>query len=293
MVRDYLSLTKPTIMFLVLFTGAAALLVEGSMIYEPLRFALFLIGLYLTGGAANALNQYFERDIDARMVRTQKRRPLPQKKISASHALVFSISIGVVGVALLAALFNWLTAALSLGTILFYGFFYTLLLKPWTTQNIVIGGAAGAMAPVGAWAAATGHLAMEPWLMFLIVFLWTPPHFWALALYCRDDYVRAKLPMLPVVKGAAKTLRQIIFYSIVLVLVSLAPIYYGSGWLYFAAALYLGWQLLVLCFRANRIREEAIYRKLFGYSIVYLFALFMVLVVDALLIRYFGLPTVL
>jgi len=293
MIRDYLALTKPTIMFLVLFTGAAALLVEGSMVTEPLRMAVFLLALYLTGGAANALNQYFERDIDARMARTAKRRPLPQQRIRAGQALGFSITIGLVGVALLAALFNWLTAALSLGTILFYGFFYTLFLKPRTTQNIVIGGAAGAMAPVGAWAAATGHLAVEPWLMFLIVFLWTPPHFWALALYCRDDYVRARLPMLPVVKGAETTLRQILIYTVILILVSLAPIGYGSGWLYLVAALLLGGQLLRLAVRAKRVRTEKSYRALFGYSILYLFLLFMLLVVDALLVRYLSLSPLL
>ena len=293
MLRDYLALTKPTIMFLVLFTGAAALLIEGSMLSHPVHFALFMLGLFLTGGSANALNQYFERDIDARMKRTQKRRPLPQGKISAAHALMFAIGIGVAGVILLLAIFNWLTAALSLATILFYGFFYTLFLKPRTTQNIVIGGAAGAMAPVGAWAAATGTLGVEPWLMFLIVFIWTPPHFWALALYCRDDYVRAQLPMLPVIKGAAATLRQIIIYTIVLILVTLAPVIYGAGWIYLAAALVLGGRLLALSFKANRIREEKSYRSLFGFSIVYLFALFFAMVVDALVVRFAGLPGVL
>ena len=292
-IRDYIALTKPTIMFLVLFTGAAALFIEGSMLHEPVHFVLFMLGLFLTGGSANALNQYFERDIDARMTRTQKRRPLPQGKIRAGQALMFSIGIGVVGVVLLLTVFNWLTAALSLATILFYGFFYTLFLKPRTTQNIVIGGAAGAMAPVGAWAAATGSLAVAPWLMFLIVFLWTPPHFWALALYCRDDYVRARLPMLPVIEGAAATLRQIIIYTIVLIIVTLAPVFYGSGWVYLAAAVYLGWRLLALSLKANRIREEKSYRSLFGFSIVYLFALFLAMVVDALLVRFAGFPGVL
>jgi protoheme IX farnesyltransferase len=292
-IRDYLALTKPTIMFLVLFTGAAALLIEGSMLHQPVHFALFMLGLFLTGGSANALNQYFERDIDARMARTKKRRPLPQGKISASNALLFSVGIGVAGVLLLLAVFNWLTAALSLATILFYGFFYTLFLKPRTTQNIVIGGAAGAMAPVGAWAAATGTLAIAPWLMFLIVFLWTPPHFWALALYCRDDYVKARLPMLPVIAGEAVTLRQIIIYTIALVPVTLVPVWYGAGWLYLVTAVYLGGRLLALSVKANRVRQEKSYRSLFGFSIVYLFGLFLAMVIDALLIRFVGFPGVL
>lgn len=293
MIRDYLSLTKPTIMLLVLFTGATSLLIEGSLVHEPIRALLFLLGLYLTGGSANALNQYFEREIDARMTRTSKRRPLPQKRIAASRALWFSVTIGLVGVALLLAIFNWLTAALSLTTILFYGFFYTLYLKPRTPQNIVIGGAAGAMAPVGAWTAATGAMSIEPWLMFLIVFLWTPPHFWALALYCKDDYVRARLPMMPVVRGEDETLRKILAYTALLIGVTIVPVVYGSGWLYLPVALYLGWKLWALAYRAYKVQQEQSYRALFGYSILYLFALFLAMIGDALLIRYAGLPTVL
>ncbi|MCB2231550.1 heme o synthase [bacterium] len=292
MIRDYLALTKPTIMLLVVFTGATALLVEGSLVHEPIRALLFLLGLYLTGGSANALNQYFERDIDARMTRTSKRRPLPQKRIAAGRALFFSLTIGLVGVAMLAALFNWLTAALSLSTILFYGFFYTLYLKPRTPQNIVIGGAAGAMAPVGAWTAATGAMGVEPWLMFLIVFLWTPPHFWALALYCKDDYVKARLPMMPVVKGEEATLKKILVYTTLLIGVSVVPVFYGAGWLYLPVALYLGWKLWALAMRAWRAREEKAYRALFGYSILYLFGLFLAMIADALLIRFAGLPGV-
>jgi protoheme IX farnesyltransferase len=286
MLRDYIALTKPTIMLLVLFTGAAALLMEGSLATDPLRLGLFLLGLFLTGGSANALNQFFERDIDARMARTARRRPLPQERMPAFHALVFAAAIGVIGVVVLFVVFNLLTAALSLATILFYGFFYTLYLKPRTPQNIVIGGAAGAMAPVGAWAAATGAMAVEPWLMFLIVFLWTPPHFWALALYCKDDYEKAGLPMMPVVRGEAATLARILTYSAVLVLASWLPLFYGAGWIYGIAALALGWRLLRDSWRALDRRTEQSFRSLFGFSIVYLFALFMMMVIDALLIRW-------
>ncbi|TFG94075.1 MAG: protoheme IX farnesyltransferase, partial [Calditrichales bacterium] len=213
----YLALTKPTIMLLVMITGATALFMEGSLLNEPLRFFLVLFALYLTGGSANALNQYFERDIDALMERTATRRPLPQKKIKAGHALIFSISIGVIGVLIFGFVFNWLTAMLSLATILFYSLYYTLYLKPNTTQNIVIGGVAGAMAPVGAWTAVTGEFALAPWLLFLIIFLWTPPHFWALAAFRTDDYVKSGLPMMPVIRGINSTMKQIFVYTLILV----------------------------------------------------------------------------
>lgn len=280
---DYIQLTKPTIMLLVIFTGATALVAEGSLLSQPGRFALVLLALYLTGGCANALNQYFERDIDAKMTRTANRRPLPMERMTSRHALIFSITIGVIGVAIFAVFFNWLSAAMSVATILFYSLFYTLWLKPNTVQNIVIGGVAGAMAPVGAWAAATGGTAVLPWLMFLIVFLWTPPHFWALALFCKDDYVRAQLPMMPVVKGDASTLRQIVAYSFIVVAASFAVMFYGGGWLYAIAAAILGAWFLVKAIDAQRKQSEKTARGLFGYSIVYLFALFTAIIVDSLI----------
>jgi protoheme IX farnesyltransferase len=170
-------------MLLVIITSASALFIEGSLLNQPLEFFLVLFGLYLTGGSANALNQYFERDIDAEMSRTQKRRPLPQGEIPESRALLFAVIIGVLGISIFISVFNVLTAVLSLATIIFYSFFYALYLKPTTPQNIVIGGIAGAMTPVGAWAAATGEMVVIPWLLFLIVFLGIPPHFWVLALF--------------------------------------------------------------------------------------------------------------
>ncbi len=270
-------------MLLVLFTGATALFVEGSMVHEPVRFLLVMLGLYLTGGCANALNQYFERNIDAKMDRTKKRRPLPMGEIGAMHALIFSVMIGVTGVLIFAFVFNFLTAILSLATILFYSLFYTLYLKPNTPQNIVIGGAAGAMAPVGAWAAATGHMAVAPWIMFAIVFLWTPPHFWALALFCKDDYIKAKLPMMPVVKGDDHTLRQMFVYTLALVAMSLALIYFQSGILYGMAAIVLGFFFIKKAYHVMRIKSEKLIRGLFGYSIVYLFALFFAMIIDSLI----------
>lgn len=271
-------------MLLVMFTGATALVVEGSLLGDPLRFLLVLVGLYLTGGSANALNQYFEREIDATMTRTAHRRPLPSGQITPVRALVFSVGIGLAGVVLFAAVFNWLTAALALGTILFYSLFYTLWLKPNTDQNIVIGGIAGAMAPVGAWTAATGHMDVVPWLMFLLVFLWTPPHFWALALFCKDDYVRAGLPMMPVVRGERTTLRQMLGYTIVLFAVSMIFVLFGSSWLYIGSAVLLGALFLRKALRALRNPTVPILRGLFGYSILYLFGLFTAIMIDDLLL---------
>lgn len=283
--RYYIQLTKPTIMLLVLFTGGTALVMEGSLLDEPGKFLLVLLGLYLTGGSANALNQYFEREIDAKMERTARRRPLPLHYLGEREALIFAVTIGLVGVLLFGYFFNWLTALMSLATLLFYALFYTLFLKPHTWHNIVIGGAAGAMAPVGAWAAATGQTAVAPWLLFLIIFLWTPPHFWALALYCKEDYIKARLPMLPVVKGDDATYRQILIYTYALILVSLAVFAVGAGWLYLAVAVGLGAYLLRKALMARRLKTVPAMRGLFGFSIVYLFALFLALIADFLVTR--------
>lgn len=279
-VKNYIALTKPTIMFLVVFTGAASLIWEGSMLSSPGKFLLVLLGLYLTGGCANALNQYFEREIDARMKRTAKRRPLPTGQISPNKALAFSISIGVIGVIIFAVFFNLLTAALSLATILFYSLFYTLWLKPNTDQNIVIGGIAGAMSPVGAWTAATGHMDIVPWILFAIIFFWTPPHFWALAMFCKDDYKEAKLPMMPVARGDNSTLTQIIVYTVVLFVVSISLLAFGGGWFYAATAIGLGLLFFTKAVKAFRDRTERNFKALFGYSILYLFGLFTSVMID-------------
>jgi len=267
-------------MLLVLFTGTAALILEGSLLSDPLKFVLVLLGLYLTGGCANALNQYFERDLDAKMTRTRLRRPLPTGKISANQALIFSTAIGFFGVILFAYFFNWLTAALALGTILFYSLFYTLWLKPNTSQNIVIGGIAGAMAPVGAWAAATNSMDVTPWIMFLIIFLWTPPHFWALALFCKDDYRLSGLPMMPIVKGDDSTRVQILVYSIILVSVSLTLGFFGVSWIYLVTALILGFLFIQKAYRLYLGKTDRQARALFGFSLLYLFGLFAAMMID-------------
>lgn len=279
----YLNLTKPRVMTLVIVTGATALVMEGSLLSRPLDFMLVLVALYLSGGSANALNQYFERDLDARMSRTRKRRPLPKKQLSPAQALTFAIGIGSVSVAMFVFWFNWLSALLALGTILFYGLYYTLWLKPRTDLNIVIGGAAGAMAPLIAWSASSGTLAFTPAVLFLIVFVWTPPHFWSLALYFKEDYREVGLPMMPLVRGDDATYKQILVYSVALLAVSLSLILAGGGFLYLVVATVLGALFLKKSLNAKRQQSPKLSRELFGYSIVYLFGLFFTIVVDSLI----------
>jgi len=282
-INNYIQLTKPSIMLLVIFTGTAALIIEGSFIAQPLKFILVLVGLYLTGGCANALNQYFERHLDAKMTRTRNRRPLPTGKLTANQALIFSTAIGLIGVILFAYFFNWLTAALALGTILFYSLYYTLWLKPNTSQNIVIGGIAGAMAPVGAWAAATNSMAVAPWIMFLIIFLWTPPHFWALALFCKDDYRLSGLPMMPIVKGDDSTRLQIMVYTIILFFVSLTLGFFGASWIYIITAVVLGILFIQKAHQLYREKSDQKARSLFGFSLLYLFGLFAAIMIDGVI----------
>ncbi len=278
--QDYIQLTKPTIMLLVLFTGATALVMEGSFLSDPYRFALVMLGLYLSGGSANALNQCFERDIDAKMSRTSKRRPLPLKRLTVRNSFIFSIGIGIAGVVLFTLAFNILSGLLALATILFYSLFYTLYLKQNTDQNIVIGGAAGAMGPIIAWAAASGTLTLTPVILFMIVFLWTPPHFWALALFCQDDYRKIGMPMLPVVRGEELTLRWILYYTFAVIAVSLSLLFVGVGVGYAVVALALGAVFVKKVADVMKSRSEAAERGLFFYSMIYLFALFLAIIVD-------------
>lgn len=282
-VVNYIALTKPRIILLVLVTAVAGLVAEGSLLARPVQAAVVLFAITLTAGSANAFNQYFERELDAHMARTRNRRPLPLQRIAPGRALAFAIGIGALASLLLFAYGSALSAWLALGTILFYGFFYTLWLKPRTVHNIVIGGAAGAMGPVIAWAAATGGLGLPPILMFLAIFLWTPPHFWALALCVKEDYEALGIPMLPVVKGDSETYRQIELYTWGLVVLTLAMPLLGAGGIVLAVtALVLG----VLFLRtAARARRRALPRDawgVFGYSILYLFVLFMGIIADAI-----------
>lgn len=270
-------------MMLVIITGTSALVLEQSFIRKPVDFFFVLLGLFLTGGSANALNQYFERNIDAQMSRTKSRRPLPLQKIGDKEALFFAVFIGISGVLLFAVKYNALSAFLALFTIVFYGFFYTLWLKPNTSQNIVIGGIAGAMAPIIGWAASANTLfTFEPWLLFLIIFLWTPPHFWALALYLKEDYKKVNLPMLPIVKGDEFTIRQMYYYSILMVAVSLSLALFGSGALYLVIASALGGIFLMKLHALKTNRNAGLERGLFRYSIIYLLVVFMTIIIEGM-----------
>ena len=282
-ILSYINLTKPEIMLLILVTGATSLVIEGAAISRPLASLMILMGLALTGGSANAFNMYFEREIDAQMARTRKRRPLPLGLIKPGNALGFAIGIGALGIALFGLLFNLISAVLALATIIYYAFFYTLVLKPNTVHNIVIGGAAGAMGPVIAWVAVTGTLNLAPILLFLIIFLWSPPHFFALALCLKRDYEQVKFPMLPIVKGEKATLNQILIYSILIIISSLFLIMVGAGILYLIAAMAFGAILLLKTIRLRANLSNSLARSYFGYSIVYLFGIFIGLIVDEFL----------
>ncbi|MBX6378305.1 MAG: protoheme IX farnesyltransferase [Clostridia bacterium] len=276
-IRDYLNLTKPGIMFLVLITTAAAMwLASGGR--PPVGLLLLTVfGTALSSASAAVLNCWFDRDIDALMERT-RRRPLPDGRIRPGAALAFGIVLGVASVILLASTVNVLSALLAVVAILFYFLVYTVWLKRRTPQNIVIGGAAGAIPPMIGWAAVTGQVSWEAVVLFLVIFLWTPPHFWALALYRHGDYERAGVPMLPVVCGEDATRRQIFLYSVALVPVTLTLYAGGAGRLYLVAAAALGAVFLYLAYRVFRFRAHS--RPLFFYSILYLTVLCLVIVVD-------------
>jgi protoheme IX farnesyltransferase len=278
---NYLKLAKPRIMLLVLLTGAAALVMEGSLLHSPVRFCLVLLGLLLSGGSANAFNMYFEREVDSLMSRTRLKRPLPLGIIKPKNALIFATGIGILGVFLFAVSFNFLSALMSLGTIVFYSYFYTIFLKPRTRYNIVIGGAAGSMAPVIAWAAASGTIALQPLIMFAIIFLWTPPHFWSLALMAKKDYELVGYPMMPLAIGDRKTIRQIFFYSLALVIFSILLLFAGAGLIYLLTVAVAGSLFIYKAALLLGARPGITPRSVFAYSIIYLFAVFTSVIADA------------
>lgn len=281
MFGTYLQLTKPRISLLFAFTGLAALVLEGSVNASSFQFWILVFAIFLVGGSANGLNQYFERDVDAKMARTASRRPLPQGKITPRNALIFSVILGLSGNFLLWKWGNFLALALGIATILFYSFYYTLWLKPRTPYNIVIGGAAGAAGPLIAWAGASGQITWIPFLMFLIIFIWTPPHFWALALCCKEDYASVGYPMLPLVKGDPHTRTQILFYSFLLLPVSLSLTLMGAcGLVYGIGALILNVLFILGAFRIHRLKTDKAGWQFFGVSIVYLLLLFSLMILD-------------
>jgi heme o synthase len=282
-VGDYIALLKPRVMSLVVFTALVGLMIAPVHVHPVLAFTAILC-IAVGAGASGALNMAYEGDIDALMTRTAN-RPIPRGRITQGEAAAFGLTLAFFSVMTLGILVNWVAGALLAFTIFFYVVIYTIGLKRWTAQNIVIGGAAGALPPVVAWAAATGSLSVEPWLLFSIIFFWTPPHFWALALFRIDDYARAGVPMLPVVAGPDATRLQILLYTVVLVAVALAPwpLGYFSA-VYGVTSLALGAGMLWLAIDVYRLREGVAAaratRKLFAFSILYLFALFAVLLAE-------------
>jgi protoheme IX farnesyltransferase len=281
--RDYVTLTKPRIMSLLLLTGAAGMFVGARGLPPVGTLAVTLAGLALACGGASALNHVLDRDVD-RLMRRTGRRPVAEERVAPARALEFGLALSAFSFVLLASLVNVLTAVLALVGNLFYVLVYTRWLKRSTPQNIVIGGAAGAVPPLVGWAAATGDLTVPALFLFLIVFFWTPPHFWALALVIKRDYEAARIPMLPVVRGDRETARQIVWYSIVLVGVTLLPFAWRTaGVLYLAAALLLGALFLRLAWRLRRETTPARAGALFQFSLLYLALLFVAMAVDPLL----------
>ncbi len=281
--RDFIELLKPRVMSLVIFTALTGLVVAPGALH-PVLAAISLLCIAVGAGASGALNMWYDADIDAKMERTAN-RPIPAGRVAPGEALAFGLVLSIFSVLVLGLVANWLAAGLLAFTIFFYAVVYTIWLKRWTPQNIVIGGAAGAFPPMIGWAAVTGSVSVESIVLFLIIFFWTPPHFWALALIKSDDYARAGVPMLPVVSGEAETRRQILIYTVLLAPLGMVPFFLGfAGVSYAVTAFVGGLAMLWLAIDIFRKREGAPARKaagrMFAFSIVYLFALFAVLLVE-------------
>jgi len=290
-VGDFLELMKPRVMSLVVFTALTGMVVAPGGLH-PVLAIIALIAITVGAGASGALNMWYDADIDARMARTAA-RPIPRGRVTADEALTFGVVLSVGAVLTLGVLINWAAGALLALTIVYYVFFYTMWLKRRTPQNIVIGGAAGAFPPMIGWAAVTGSVSLESVLLFLIIFIWTPPHFWALALYRCRDYERAGVPMLPVVSGARETRRQILVYSLLLAPLAVTPAVIGlGGAVYAVVSTVLGIIFVALAFRVWRTTEgreaDQAARRLFGFSILYLFLLFAVLLAEHAAMRVWG-----
>jgi protoheme IX farnesyltransferase len=285
-VGDFVELLKPRVMSLVVFSGLAGLVAAPGTIH-PLIALTALLCIAVSAGASGAINMWYDRDIDAVMQRTRG-RPIPQGRVEPNEALAFGVVLAVGSALLMGLAVNWTAGALLALASAFYVFIYTMWLKRRTPQNIVIGGAAGAFPPMIGWAAVTGDVGLAPVLLFLLIFMWTPPHFWALALYRSGDYARAGVPMLPVVAGARETKRQMLAYTVLLLPIAVAPWFLGvAGPLYLSGSLVLG-PLFVLC-AVRVLREDDEHKagdkaakQMFGFSILYLFLLFALLIADNL-----------
>ena len=288
---DYIALMKPRVMSLVVFTAFVGLMIAPVKMHPVMAFTALLC-IAIGAGAAGTLNMWYEADLDAVMSRTAQ-RPIPLGRIASSEALAFGVLLATFSVVSMGLFINVLAALLLAVTILFYVVVYTMWLKRRTAQNIVIGGAAGAFPPMIGWAAATGSISLEPVLLFLIIFFWTPPHFWALALLRADDYARAGIPMLPVTAGTSETRRQILLYSLTLLPIGLAPFLFGyAGALYAGVAVASGATMTALSLRLRAARPGAASdraaQQLFGFSLLYLFVVFAALLVDQGLALQFG-----
>lgn len=286
--RDFWSLTKPRVMSLVIFTGLCGLLAAPVAVNPILGFTAILCIALGAGGSA-ALNQWWEADLDAKMKRTAA-RPLPAGRMDRAAARDFGVALSVGSVLIMGLATGWLAAAILAFSIFYYAVIYTVWLKPRTPQNIVIGGGAGAFPPMIGWIAATGEITLMPVLLFAIIFFWTPPHFWALALFVETDYAAAGIPMMPVVAGHKSTRRQILIYAVLLLPIAMAPFLLGlTGWFYGASALLLGALFLLLSLKVATFRtpendmDMRAEKRLFGFSVLYLFALFAALVADRLI----------
>ena len=298
--QDYLQLLKPRVMSLVVFTALTGLVCAGQPIH-PVLGAVAILCIAVGAGASASLNMWYDADIDAKMRRTRG-RPVPSGKVQGADALTLGVVLSLFSVMLMGMALNWFAAGLLAFTIVFYAVVYTMWLKRWTAQNIVIGGLAGALPPVIGWAAVTGTAPANAWLLCAIIFMWTPPHFWALSLYTSEDYAKAGVPMMPVVKGAASTRKQILIYSLLLIPVCIAPAFTGLGGAAYLAVSGLGGLVfLLLAWRLFRSQagdaadprnDDGLYdvragardaRNLFAFSILYLSLLFATLLVEHLM----------
>jgi heme o synthase len=282
-IKNYFALLKPRVMSLVVFTGLCGYLLA-SKSYSIVQLLVSVLCIALASGASGAINMWWEAELDKKMARTQN-RPLPAGKIRREDAFEFGVFIGIAAIFLMCFGTNFLAGFYLLTAMLFYIFIYTIWLKPRTPQNIVIGGAAGSFPPLIGWVANTGHLGVEAVVMFILIFLWTPPHFWALSLYAAKDYANAGIPMYPVVHGVDKTKKQILLYSVILVAFSATPYFIGwLGMLYLVSAAMLGAVFLyhaILVYK-NPVKDTA--KPMFLYSMLYLFLLFFTMVVDHLFV---------
>ena len=278
-VSHFWSLLKPRVMSLVVFTGFAGMYIAPGDLH-PLLFVIALFAIAAGAGASGAINQWYDRDIDAMMSRTRT-RPIPAGFVAPAEALTLGLVVSALSILLLGLATNWLAASLLAFTIFFYAVVYTIWLKRRTPQNIVIGGAAGAFPPLIGWAAVTGTLSVEPLLLFAIIFMWTPPHFWALALVKNDDYTRANIPMLPVVSGAVETRRQILIYAALTTPLAVVPSFFGIASLVYGVVVGLAGGVFVgLSLKLVADGSDKTAMQLFRYSIVYLFLVFLGLVID-------------